>query len=317
MGNDEDHIRKIGAVLNDENQQLSERFRALFTLKNLGETAAVECIGQSFSDSSALLKHESAYCLGQMQNKEAIPILTSVLRDVGQETIVRHEAGEALGAIGSPDCLDVLKEYEADSIQEIAETCQLAIQRIQWLRSEDRTLEESKLKANPFSSVDPAPPAVETGVEELRKTLVDPSRSLFERYRAMFALRNRNDEESVIALADGLKCTDSALFRHEIAYVLGQMQHEASIPHLQAQLAMATEDPMVRHECAEALGSVAGPRSSEMLQGYLEDKERVVRESCIIALDMCEHENSEEFQYANTLKKLEAETKTAPKQIEL
>ena len=85
----------------------------------------------------------------------------------------------------------------------IAETCQLAIQRIQWLSSEDRPMEESKLKSNPFSSVDPAPPAVETTVTELKRALLDQGKSLFERYRAMFALRNRNDEESVLALAEG------------------------------------------------------------------------------------------------------------------
>lgn len=305
MEQDREAVQKISAVLNDQKQQLSERFRALFTLRNLGGKAAIDCIGKTFSDPSALLKHECAYCLGQMQDENAIPLLISILEDELQETIVRHEAGEALGAIGSNRCLDVLKKYEHDPIQEIAETCQLAIQRIQWLSSEDRPLDESRSRSNPFSSVDPAPPAVETSVDGLRSTLLDPKQSLFDRYRAMFALRNQNTEESVLALAEGLKCTDSALFRHEIAYVLGQMQHKASIPQLTEQLALTSEDPMVRHECAEALGSIAEEPCLETLQGYVGDEARVVRESCIIALDMCEHENSDEFQYANALGKLE------------
>lgn len=53
----------------------------------------------------------------------------------------------------------------------------------------------------------------------------------------------------------GLKCK-SALFRHEIAYVLGQMQHDACIKQLTENLKDPVENPMVRHECAEALGNV-------------------------------------------------------------
>ena len=87
-------IEQIGAVLVDQTRPLPERFRALFTLRNLGGPAAVACIGRCFTDSSALLKHELAYCLGQMQDEEAIPILVGVLEDVNQEAIVRHEAGE-------------------------------------------------------------------------------------------------------------------------------------------------------------------------------------------------------------------------------
>jgi HEAT repeat protein len=32
---------------------------------------------------------------------------------------VRHEAGEALGAIGLPDCLDALREHQQDPVQEV------------------------------------------------------------------------------------------------------------------------------------------------------------------------------------------------------
>lgn len=41
-------------------------------------------ISKCFSDNSALLKHELAYCLGQMQNKTAVPYLVEVLEDLNQ-----------------------------------------------------------------------------------------------------------------------------------------------------------------------------------------------------------------------------------------
>ena len=89
----ENQIRNIGKVLVDEKRPLKERFRALFTLRNLGGPVSIECIKNCFSDSSALLKHELAYCLGQMQDPLAISTLKQVLEDSKQEPMVRHEAG--------------------------------------------------------------------------------------------------------------------------------------------------------------------------------------------------------------------------------
>lgn len=89
----ENQISAIGRVLNDQNRPLKERFRALFTLKNIGGAKAIQEIHNCFNDESALLKHELAYCLGQMQDSCAIPILIEILKDVTQEPMVRHEAG--------------------------------------------------------------------------------------------------------------------------------------------------------------------------------------------------------------------------------
>jgi deoxyhypusine monooxygenase len=76
-----------------------------------------------------------------------------------------------------------------------------------------------------YTSIDPAPPTADSdglSVEELGNQLLDQELELFERYRAMFALRNRGTEEAVLQLAAGFQ-DSSALFRHEIAYVFGQV----------------------------------------------------------------------------------------------
>lgn len=91
----EQEMEAIGRTLVDAAQPLPARFRALFTLRNLGGRAAVEWISRAFGDSSALLKHELAFCLGQMQDEAAIPVLIRVLEDTAQEPMVRHEAGTA------------------------------------------------------------------------------------------------------------------------------------------------------------------------------------------------------------------------------
>lgn len=112
----------------------------------------------------------------------------------------------------------------------------------------------------------------------------------------MFALRNRGDEESVLALAAGFQ-DDSALFRHEIAYVFGQMQHEASVPSLIKVLSDTSEISMVRHEAAEALGSIATPECFPALNQFAKDENRTIRESCVVGLDLYEYEtNPDQFE---------------------
>ena len=41
--------------------------------------------------------------------------------------MVRHEAAEALGAIGSPECQAVLKTFKDDIDQVVRESCEVAL----------------------------------------------------------------------------------------------------------------------------------------------------------------------------------------------
>ena len=76
--------------------------------------------------------------------------------------------------------------------------------RIEWLHAEDGSAKESsQLSVNPYASVDPAPPSLETDTAALTKTLMDEEEDIFTRYRAMFSLRNKGDPDSINALAKG------------------------------------------------------------------------------------------------------------------
>ena len=128
---------------------------------------------------------------------------------------------------------------------------------------------------------------------------------MFQRYRAMFSLRDLCSPPdlptavpAVAALAKGL-ADPSALFRHEVAFVFGQLSHPASIPALYQTLSDTKEMGMVRHEAAEALGSLGDePGVEDMLRRFLHDEEQVVRESVVVALDMAEFERSGQVEYA-------------------
>jgi deoxyhypusine monooxygenase len=103
---------------------------------------------------------------------------------------------------------------------------------------------------------------------------------------------------AIEALAAGFG-DQSALFRHEIAFVFGQLSHPASIPSLTVTLSRADEASIVRHEAAEALGSLGDqPGVEDLLRTFLNDPEQVVRESVIVALDMAEYEKNGEMEYA-------------------
>ena len=101
-------------------------------------------------------------------------------------------------------------------------------------------------------------------------------------------------------------CALHALFRHEIAYVLGQIQSELSTEPLLERLKDNDENDMVRHECAEALGSIATDKINDELAKYLDVSiPPVIRESCVVALDFSEYnQNSDQFQYADTLSRV-------------
>jgi len=157
-----------------------------------------------------------------------------------------------------------------------------------------------------FASIDPAPPSEQSeSIENLQKSLLDTKLPLFLRYRAMFSLRDLASPPdlptaipAVHALAKGF-ADPSALFRHEIAFVFGQLSHPASIPALTAALGNLEEASMVRHEAAEALGSLGEEDGVEdILKQFLNDKEQVVRDSVIVALDMAEFEKTGEVEYA-------------------
>lgn len=200
--------------------------------------------------------------------------------------------GEALGAIGKPEVIEILEKYSKDPVIEVAETCQIALDRVKWIQQQEALKDD-----NPYASVDPSPPlGQQKSVEELKQILLDEDENLFKRYRAMFSLRNQRTKESVLAISAGLK-GKSALFRHEIAFVLGQLQDENSIPFLIENLRDPQENEMVRHECAEALGAIANDECIQVLTEYLGDAKRVVKESCEVALDICDYEKSGEFNF--------------------
>jgi len=340
-------LNELRSTLVDEKQPIAKRTRTLFLLKQVGTHAAIDVLAEALTSSSVLLSHEVAYVLGQMKDPYAIPYLNTTLADTSLNPITRHEAAEALAAIGHEASVSELQKYaDSDtSPSEVIDTCRIAIDSIRY-QIEDRKSAYLRAAANgssqgsisKYSSIDPAAPFHHIhDVDELQRILCDRSETLFNRYRAMFTLRNiaSNDEHTYnnnnddknnvddqrcIAAINALTVAfqrepqhsegGSAVFRHEIAYVLGQLANSHATDALVAVLKNYNEHAMTRHEAAEALGAIAGLEDDDndnndvqhttldtktvkyienILQEHLNDNDVIVAESCQVALDIADY----------------------------
>jgi len=281
-------LTKLRTVILDLKESVAKRTHAAFHLRTIATVEAMEVVAEALRQraDSELMRHELAYILGQMQFQEAIATLTDIVEDESDDILVRHESAEALGAIGQLESLDVLNKYVDHTAPEIAETCQIAVDLIKYRHEQNDGQQEEK---GSFLSVDPAPGFKETqSCEQLEETYMDTTKSLFHRYRAMFSLRDLNSDESALVLAKGLS-DNSALFRHEVAYVLGQLMRSCTVPALSKCLESTDEHSMVRHEAAEALGAIGGAEAEEVLGRFTDHGDEVVTQSCVVALDTAEY----------------------------
>lgn len=294
-------LESLEKTLLNEEEMISKRTRAVFLLKQLNTEAAIDILVKAMRSPSVLLGHEVAYVLGQMRNVYVLPKLIETMKDTTYHPIVRHEAAEAIGAIGlaTPENIALLEEYSTCDTVEVAETCQIAVERLRFL-AENPTHHDTY--QNNYHSVDPAPPCEEDDVEKIKAMLIDQSLPLFVRYRAMFKLRDYNTPEAIAALCCGF-ADSSALFRHEIAYVFGQLSNPLATDALIKVVQTPEEHSMVRHEAAEALGSIADmdPDNTKIIEVLIkgkDDPDRIVKESCDVAIDIFEYWQSDEIETA-------------------
>ncbi len=223
----------LESVLLNIEEPIAKRTQAAFRLRTDGREASCRIIETALTNKldCDLMRHELAYIIGQMQFQSSSPLLESILLDEDDSVLVRHECAEALGALGSVRSVNILTSLSSHPSVEIAETCQIALDLINWRQHQvDINAACSVNEKSLYLSVDPAPPMKESmSIDEMTAVLLDSETSnLFSRYRAMFSLRDLNSDAAALALVRGFQ-DSSALFRHEIAFVLGQMQRSVTV----------------------------------------------------------------------------------------
>ena len=103
------------------------------------------------------------------------------------------------------------------------------------------------------------------------------------RTRATCILVDFGGEDKVPYIAKVLKNDENELVRHEAAFSLGQMSHSSAVPPL-TDATLNDPSMFVRHEAAIALGVVGSKDAKETLEKALNDPDRPVVESAIVAL---------------------------------
>ncbi|CDJ42282.1 PBS lyase HEAT-like repeat domain-containing protein, putative [Eimeria tenella] len=229
-----------------------------------------------------------------MGNEFSISFLESLLKDKSEDEMVRHEAAEALAAIGDEASIDTLAAFLDDASVPVRETCELGIARLKLKQKEgkkgekeekkaekkekkeeineelnkdsnsDLNCEKNEMKFANFNSVDPSLPfagCTDTDALSLYFILTDPQTSLAIRYRALFTLRDLRAPAAVALLAAALQHdSSSALLRHELAFVLGQIRYPPA-----AAAAAAAPAPAAAAAPAPAAAAAGGEGREEFL----------------------------------------------------
>jgi deoxyhypusine monooxygenase len=107
------------------------------------------------------------------------------------------------------------------------------------------------------------------------------------RTRATCILVDFGGEDKISFIAKVLKNDPNELVRHEAAFSLGQMGHHIGIKPLEDA---TKNDPsmFVRHEAAIALGVIGSKDAVQTLQEVLDDVDKSVVESAVVALSNIE-----------------------------
>ncbi len=103
------------------------------------------------------------------------------------------------------------------------------------------------------------------------------------RTRATCILVDFGGEDKIPHVAKVLKFDENELVRHEAAFSLGQICLSSGIPPL-ADATLNDPSMFVRHEAAIALGVIGSKEAKNALEKALNDPEKSVVESAVVAL---------------------------------
>ncbi|TBU06984.1 deoxyhypusine hydroxylase [Hamiltosporidium magnivora] len=213
-------------------------------------------------------KMRALFFLRNINNTESVLSIMSAFHN--ESVLLKHELAYVLGQMRDPTCIQTLKDV-------LSNTAENEIVRHEAAEALGNFLDKNDIDF----------------LKSFLKDISIPHSDIYLRYGAMFSLRNK---KNISILVKGFK-DNSALFRHEVAFVLGQLKMKESILYLKEVLDNENEHDMVRHECAEAIGAIGTDECHKILMKYLNCDADIVRESAEVALDICAYEMSTETEY--------------------
>eukprot|EP01016_Furgasonia_blochmanni_P030802 TRINITY_DN3194_c0_g1_i17.p1 TRINITY_DN3194_c0_g1~~TRINITY_DN3194_c0_g1_i17.p1 ORF type:complete len:381 (-),score=94.07 TRINITY_DN3194_c0_g1_i17:139-1206(-) len=305
--------KKQYEILVNPTAKLSEKYMAMFSLRSTPDDESIKLLQEAFPHvgDSEMLKHEVAYCLGQVGNMDnCYEFLTGIVEDTSQAPVVRHEAAEAIGNFGDERAVPLLEKYNNKQESNIvSDTCFLSLQKIL-----NRDKFKGRYGKKYGGTIEPAPPFERDEMcEEIKRVFGDNTSALndtdlipfvekyifsektniHEKYRAMYFLRDVGSKEAILVVGKIIdpeyRQYTTPLQRHEVGFILGQLAPESGIlePTFNKVFNDLTESDIVRHEAMIALSSIK--KNKEILRPFLNDEQQLVRDTVEISLDLMDY----------------------------
>lgn len=222
---------------------------------------------------SELLRHEAMYVMGQMRAQRTFPFLVARMNDEKEFPIVRHEAGEALANFHNikEKCIPEMEKHYNSDVPVLKSTVRVGIEKLKTFS------EESRLGKKFNGTIEPAEPFNKSelleflknkGVEaaeqlqpdQLYKIVQEKILSSYDeveeypKYRMTYFLRDEATKEAIEVLVSMLEPENrenvSELLRHEVSFILGQINDGSDIiTKILTRVSFDEEESaIVRHE---------------------------------------------------------------------
>ena len=122
-------------------------------------------------------------------------------------------------------------------------------------------------------------------ISDCRKILTSSSKSVKEKYSALYHLRTYANKEAFKVLREVYPGLNSDLLEHELMFILGQIRIDSSLDYLISILEDKTTSAVVRHEAGEALSNFMKYKDKilPILEKYKNDTEPLVAQTAKIA----------------------------------
>ncbi len=292
--------------LKDE-YDLVEKYVALMTLRTIGTEEAAAVLQEGFPKlgDSEMLKHDVCYAMGQMHSMNSMKFLLERMNDPNEQSIVRHEAGEALANYHteSDQIIPEMQKHWDSEDELLRSTVRIGINKLKtWT-------EKSRYGKKYMGTIEPAEPfneselkeyIVSLGLEEpkdrdqlfttIEQLLFKPYSEVdeYKKYQICYFLRDANDLRSKEILCKLMKPEHrdviSKLLRHELCFIFGQITNgEQCIKDALRQNSVdETEHPVVRHEAILAFYEIT--EDEAFVEQFIKHDDKLIRESVILGM---------------------------------
>ena len=318
-------IPECQKILQNKTNSIKDRYNCLYHLRTHASDEAAKALRASYPHlKSDLLQHEVMFILGQIKRPQTIDYLISVLQNTEEAPVVRHEAGEALSNFMQykDKVIPVLESFTKDPELLVSQTARIALEKIKNSHLVSRygvKIPGSLEPAAPFSEpefsqflldrgylkegeffmwpmvlsleLDKVQETISNQGKLFERVLFDPELHEFFKYRLLYLLRDKADGISLVMLTRVMEKTQrqftSALLRHEVAYIFGQLEEKLDNPYSKAVLAQLIKDPdeeaVVRHEAIMAFAEVFG--ATQEIVELRSDPLPLVAESAFVVIN--------------------------------